>query len=69
MFNKGDILRLSTEGLDWLSGNNARARLETLRFEYVHKNKHYPESISVKRVGAKSRYESYHNTFLEALDE
>jgi len=64
---KGDVLKLSKEGLDWISvgREGTRARLSTLRFLYIHRGKKYIESISVKRIGSKNRYESYHFSFLE----
>jgi len=64
---RGDVLKLSQEGLEWIAGGrgSTRARLMTLRFTYLHRNKRYIESISVKRIGSKNRYESYHFSFLE----
>jgi len=66
VFKRGDELKLSKEGLDWLSGGDkaTRARLTTLRFEYRCKSRNMPECISVKKLG-KSYYSQYHFSFLE----
>lgn len=66
MFQRGNTLKLSKEGLDWLSGGDKRhiARLATLRFEYRCPFRNAPECITVKRLG-KSYYEHYHFSFFK----
>ncbi len=64
---KGDILQLSAEGLDWLSGGivKERERLRTLRFEFRGESSRDPSCFTVKRLSKKPYYQTYHKTFLE----
>lgn len=68
MYKKGQPLKLSKEGLDWLDGGQegTRARLMTLRFEYHCRcsSKTAPNCISVTKIGT-SHYQHYHYSFLE----
>lgn len=66
MYQKGEVLKLSKEGLDWLSGGDEgeRAKLATFRFEYRCPSRKMPDCITVRRLG-RVRYKQYHNSFLE----
>ena len=66
MYKRGQTLKLSKEGLDWLAEKDGgkRAKLATLRFQYHCPAKKTPECLSVNRVG-RLYYETYHHTFLE----
>lgn len=67
MYQRGDTLKLSKEGLDWLvwrEDEAKRAKLATFRFEYRCPSRKTPECITVKRLGT-GHYEQYHQSFLE----
>lgn len=65
---KGDILKLSKEGLEWLALDDEakRAGLATLRFEYRCPSRRVPDCITVKRLGT-GCYGQYHYSFLEKV--
>lgn len=66
MYQRGQTLKLSKAGLDWLAGNHegTRARLATLRFQYRCLSRKNPECITVIKLGTGYR-QSYHRSFLE----
>lgn len=66
MYQKGDTLKLSKEGLDWLARDDEgkRAKLATWRFEYRGPSRNTPECITTIKLG-KGYYCQYHRSFLE----
>lgn len=70
MYKRGDILRLSEEGISRLGAEDERriARLRIHRFEYCCSTRRDVECLTVKRILAHPTYlyyEHYHHSFLE----
>jgi len=66
---RGDILKLSKEGLDYLYGYkpNKREQAKEYRFEYRCPSRNTDACISVRKIGASYyTYQSYHKSFLES---
>ena len=67
-YQKGDILKLSEEGLNllyrWYPARRGRASQR--RFEYRCQTRCSPECLTVIRVGT-GYYQSYHESFLEKI--
>ena len=66
MAKKGDILKLSKEGLDHLYRHNPneREQAKKWRFEYRCPSRNADDCISVVKIGTHN-YQSYHKSFLE----
>jgi hypothetical protein len=64
---RGDVLKLTEEGLDCMCGGDEgkRLMLASRRFEYRCKEKNRPDSITVKRLYGGRSYTCFHRTFLE----
>lgn len=64
---RGDVLKLTEEALDIMSGGDEGKRLMLAhrRFEYRCKEKNHLDSLTVKRLWGKQSYTAYHRTFLE----
>lgn len=67
-FQRGDILKLSEEGLNHIYKYNpiGRERAIHWRFEYRCKAQRVPDCISVIKVGTKAN-RVYHKSFLEKV--
>ena len=65
-YQRGDLLKLSEEGLDHLYrwDPDRRELASKWRFEYRCRTRNTPECLSVIKVG-KGYYCSYHESFLE----
>ena len=65
-FERGDILKLSEEGLNHIYKYNptGRERAERWRFEYRCQTRNDPNCLSVIKVGTRNHH-SYHKSFLE----
>ncbi len=65
-YKKGDTLKLSEEGLNWIYSYNpkGRVRASQWRFEYRCQTRRDVDCISVLKLPQRY-YHSYHNTFLE----
>lgn len=66
-YHRGDILKLSEEGLDWLYKYDpkGRERASQWRFEYRCRNRRDSECLTVIKIGNKGYYQTYHKSFLE----
>lgn len=66
---KGDILKLSEEGLDWFYKYNPKGRegASQWRFEYRSRSRKASECLSVIKVGT-GYYQTYHKSFLAKVD-
>lgn len=67
MFQRGDILKLSQEGLDWLSSTKKRrAKLATQRFKFCSITRDSESCLTVKKLGT-NYYQHYHWSFVEKI--
>lgn len=68
MFQRGNILRLSQEGLDYIYKYDpaGRARASRFVFEFRGKTRKDLSCSSVRRIGGKHLY-IYHQSFLEKV--
>lgn len=66
---RGDILKLSEEGLDCMCGGDEgkRLMLASRRFEYRCKTRNHQDCLTVKRLVGKQNYTAYHSSFLERV--
>lgn len=66
IYQKGDILKLSREGIDWLSFNFEKKRdeLAKLRFEFRCISRGDSDCITVITNSGKGYHVSYHKDFL-----
>jgi len=64
---RGDILKLTEEGLDVMCGGDEgkRLMLASRRFEYRCKEKNHQNALTVRRLWGKQSYTAYHRSFLE----
>ena len=68
-YKRGDILKFSNKGLDWLYGDrDTREQAKTKRFEYRCVARKFSDCISVKPEG-KEYYLIYFKTFLERASD
>ncbi len=68
-YKRGDILKLSEEGLDWLYNYRPEGRegASQWRFEYRCQSRKDIDCLSVIKVGTKRYYRTYHKSFLEKI--
>jgi len=69
-FTKGDTLKLSKEGIEWLCKYRTPKQItkaKARRFEFRSFSGYDTECITVKRIrgGLSTYYEHYHESFLE----
>ena len=65
MYQRGDILKLSEEGLNWLYKSNPKGKegARQWRFEYRCETKKVPECLTVKKL-PQGYHRIYHQDFL-----
>jgi len=66
-YQKGDILRLSKQGLDWMfeAKPKQREKASKWRFQFRCYSGHFSDCITVIKVGTVCSYSLYHESFLE----